>query len=615
MNVFYEEAGSFKAASIVEDNNTSLQVQTQHGKRAKVKAGSVLLRFEHHSLSDFMDEARAVADDIDPAFLWEACGQSEFSFDALAADYFGREPRAEESAGLLTRLQATPTHFYKKGKGRYKPAPPDALKAALASVERKRIQAELQSTYVASLMHHELPEAFKPLLQQLLYKPDRNLAETKALEDACSQQNLSVPRLLEKCGALTSSLDYHHDRFLFGYFPLGTGFDEALAASSTDEFELAPVQAFSIDDATTTEIDDAFSVTQLANGNWQIGVHIAAPALGIAVGSEIDAEARKRMSTVYFPGGKITMLPEPVIETFTLSEGYDRPAVSMYIELDADLDMLGMRTTIERVHVARNLRHDALDTQFSEEAIAAGEVDIEFGQQLLLLYRFADILKRRRGKENSGADRVDYSFYVDDDRVRIAPRKRGSAIDKVVSELMILVNGEWARQLSEAQLPGLYRTQTNGKVRMSTVAAPHEGLGLGQYIWASSPLRRYADLVNQRQLVSILLEASPAYPPRDEHLFEVMRGFELAYDAYAEHQRLMERYWCLRWLVQDDVTDVQAQVIRDELVRFDGIPLVCRVQSLPQLARGELVQLRVSDIDLFELTLRCEYLGSSSTEA
>ena len=614
MNVFYEEAGSFKAASIVEDNNTSLQVQTQHGKRAKVKAGSVLLRFEHHSLSDFMEEARAVADDIDPAFLWEACGQSEFSFDALAADYFGREPRAEESAGLLTRLQATPTHFYKKGKGRFKPAPPDALKAALASVERKRILAELQSTYVASLMRHELPDAFKPVLQQLLYKPDRNLAETKALEDACSQQNLSVPRLLEKCGALTSSLDYHHDRFLFGYFPLGTGFDQALAASSTDEFELAPVQAFSIDDAATTEIDDAFSVTQLANGNWQIGVHIAAPALGIAVGSELDAEARKRMSTVYFPGGKITMLPEPVIETFTLIEGYDRPAVSMYIELNADLDMLGMRTTIERVHVARNLRHDALDTQFSEEAIAAGEVDFEFGEQLLLLYRFANVLERRRGKENSGADRVDYSFYVDDDRVRIVPRKRGSAIDKVVSELMILVNGEWARQLTEAQLPGLYRTQANGKVRMSTVAAPHEGLGLGQYIWASSPLRRYADLVNQRQLVSVLRGASPAYPPRDEQLFEVMRGFELAYDAYAEHQRLMERYWCLRWLVQDDVTDVQAQVIRDELVRIDAIPLVCRVQSLPQLARGKLVQLRVSDIDLFELTLRCEYLGSSSTE-
>ncbi len=612
MNVFYEEAGSFKAASVVEDNDTSLQVQTQHGKRAKVKAVSVLLRFEHHSLSEFMEEARAVADDIDPAFLWEACGQSEFSFDALAADYFGHEPRAEESAGLLTRLQATPTHFYKKGKGRYKPAPPDALKAALASVERKRKQAELQSAYVASLMRYELPEAFKPVLQQLLYKPDRNMVEARALEEACSQQKLSVARLLEKCGALTSSLDYHYGRFLFEYFPLGTGFDQALVATFTDELELASVQAFSIDDATTTEIDDAFSVTQLANGDWQIGVHIAAPALGIELGSGLDAEARKRMSTVYFPGGKITMFPESAIELFTLIEGNDRPAVSMYIKLNADLEMLGLRTTIERVHVARNLRHDALDAHFSEQALAAGQVNCEYAEQLMLLYRFANDLERGRGKNDNSADRVDYSFYVDDGRVRIVPRKRGSAIDKVVSELMILVNGEWARQLTEAKLPGLYRTQTDGKVRMSTVAASHEGLGLGQYIWASSPLRRYADLVNQRQLISILRGVAPAYAPRDEQLFEVLRGFELAYNAYAEHQRLMERYWCLRWLLQDDVTDVQAQVIRDDLVRINGIPLVCRIQSLPLLARGEIVQLRVSDIDFFELTLRCEYQSTLS---
>ena len=257
MNVFYEEAGSLKAASVVEDNNTSLQVQTQHGKRAKVKAGSVLLRFEHESLNDFMERARVVAEDIEPGFLWEACGESEFSFDTLAAEYFGHTPEAEEAAGLLMRLQATPTHFYKKGKGRFKPAPPDALKAALASIERKRQQAQLQADYVASLMRFELPDAFKPVLTQLLYKPDRTTVEMKAVEEACSQLKLSLPRLLEKCGALTSTLDFHFGRFLFEHFPRGTGFDDALSAGSTDGLPLAPVQAFSIDDVTTTEIDDA----------------------------------------------------------------------------------------------------------------------------------------------------------------------------------------------------------------------------------------------------------------------------------------------------------------------------------------------------------------------
>ena len=118
---------------------------------------------------------------------------------------------------------------------------------------------------------------------------------------------------------------------------------------------------------------------------------------------------------------------------------------------------------------------------------------------------------------------------------------------------------------------------------MSTVAAPHEGLGVGQYIWASSPLRRYADLVNQRQLISVIRGAEPAFSASDQDLFEIMRGFELAYDAYAEFQRSMERYWCLRWLVQEKVTEISAEVIRDDLVRFESVPLVCRAHSLPSL--------------------------------
>lgn len=607
MNVFYEESGALKVASIVQDNNTSLQVQTQHGKRAKVKSATILLRFEHHSLDEFMNDARAVAEDIEPEFLWEACGEAEFSFETLAKEYFGHTPKPEEAAGVLMCLHDTPTHFYKKGKGRYKPAPPDALKAALASIERKRKQAELHAEYVARLSQFELPEPFRPLLNQLLYKPDRNLVETKALEEACAQLKLSVPRLLEKCGALPSTLDYHFGRFLFEYFPRGTEFDAQLAANPVTDLPLAAVSAFSIDDSTTTEIDDAFSVARLENGRWQIGVHIAAPALGILPGSPLDDVARKRMSTVYFPGSKITMLPDSAIDAFTLAGGKDCPALSMYVEVDAELRIQDMRSVVERVHIARNLHHDQLDAVFDEQAVQAGQVDSEYGEELLLLYKFAVTLERRRGKSENQVQRTDYSFYVQDERVRIVARKRGSPLDKVVAELMILVNSEWGRMLAQAGIPGLYRTQSNGKVKMSTVPAMHAGLGLEQYIWASSPLRRYADLVNQRQLISVVQQTEPAYAPQDPVLFEIMRGFELAYDAYAEFQRSMERYWCLRWLRQEDVTEACAAIIRDDLVRFERIPLICRAPSVPPLAAGTRVDLVLSEIDLIELTVHCEF--------
>jgi exoribonuclease-2 len=611
MNVFFEENGGFKAGTVLADNNTSLQVETLHGKRAKVKAWAVLIRFEHLTLSQFMAEAHKVSEEIDPAFLWECCGEAEFSFEQLGREYFGREPKAQEGAGLLMRLHATPTHFYKKGKGRYKAAPPDALKSALASIERKQKQAAQQARYLEQLARFELPEEFRPVLKELLYRPDRSTIEFKALDQAAVQERLAIPKLLEKCGALPSSHDYHCGRFLFEYFPKGVGFDTVLTAADPGVRETAEVTAFSIDDATTTEIDDAFSVTRLANGNWQVGVHIAAPALGFPVGSPLDVEAAKRLSTVYFPGNKITMLPDSVIDQYTLSEGRDRPALSMYVEVTPELEIVGNRSAAERVRIAANLRIDTLELAFNQEQVTAGQVDCPFGSELRLLWQFATRLEQRRGKEEPGLMRADYNFYVDNDWVSIVERKRGSPTDRVVSELMILVNTEWGRQLAVNEIPALYRAQGNGKVKMSTLPAPHQGLGVSQYIWASSPLRRYVDLVNQRQLLALYRHETPPYSLKDERLLVILRDFELAYESYAEFQRNMERYWCLRWLIQEGAATVEAEVLREELVRIDRIPLVVRVPSLPPLAPGKRVELAISDIDLIELTLHCEFKGQT----
>jgi exoribonuclease-2 len=508
---------------------------------------------------------------------------------------------------MLMRLHATPTHFYKKGKGRYKAAPPDALKAALVSIERKQKQAEQQARYIEQLSRAELPPEFRPLLPTLLYQPDKNSLEFKALEQAAGHARLSMPKLLEKCGALPSSRDYHLGRFLFEYFPRGTGFDAALVAGEFGTLSLSPVTAFSIDDAATTEIDDAFSVMRLESGNWQIGVHIAAPALGMPVGSALDLEAAKRLSTVYFPGDKITMLPAPVIAQYTLCAGRECPALSMYLEFTPALEPVGNRSVVERVRIHANLRHDTLETDFNETNLASGHVEFPFGDELTLLWRLATRLELGRGKQEQTNARPDYNFYVENDRVRIIERKRGSPIDKVVSELMIQVNTEWGRQLALQGIPALYRVQSNGKVKMSTVPAGHQGLGVAQYVWASSPLRRYADLVNQRQLLALYRGEAPAYPPGDERLMVILRDFELAYDAYAEIQRTLERYWCLRWLIQEGVEVVEAEVIREDLLRFSRLPLVTRVPSVPALAPGSRVELAISGIDLLENTLHCEF--------
>ena len=143
---------------------------------------------------------------------------------------------------------------------------------------------------------------------------------------------------------------------------------------------------------------------------------------------------------------------------------------------------------------------------------------------------------------------------------------------------------------------------------MTTSPEPHQGLGVEQYAWSSSPLRRYVDLVNQRQIISVVQGAEPVYPPRSEKLFSVVRDFELAYDAYNDFQRRMERYWVLRWLQQEAISEVTASVIREDLVRFDGLPMVTRAPSVAGMPPGSRVRLAISQIDLLDISFHAEYL-------
>ncbi|NBQ68755.1 MAG: RNB domain-containing ribonuclease [Nitrosomonadaceae bacterium] len=613
MNVFYEEAGTFKIGTILADNTTSLQIEAVHGKRSKIKASSVLFRFDKPSLTEFMGHVQKITDELDPDFLWECCAQeTEFTSDTLAADYFGHSPSPVESAATLLLLQNAPMYFYKKGHGRYKAAPPDALKAALAGQEKKRLQAAQQARYVEQLNQFILPEEFQSCISGLLYKPDKNSLEWKALEAVCAEKKLTAVKLLEKCGAIPSSHDYHFNQFIWEYFPEGTGFGELESQSIDDvplDLAVNDVTAFSIDDASTTEIDDAFSVTPLPLGSFRIGIHIAAPALGITPESTLDKAASSRLSTVYLPGKKITMLPDTVINHFTLAESKLCPVLSLYLDVSDDFTVTATESRLEKINIVANLRNNTLEQHFNETALSRGDFTHTFSKELSLLWKFACKMENQRGKTNdSNSEKVDYSFEINADHVTISERRRGSPIDKVVSELMIYVNTEWGRQLTDAGIIGIFRSQANGKVKMGTSPAPHQGLGVSQYAWSSSPMRRYVDLINQRQLIAMLRNEAPPYHKDSNSLLIAMRDFETAYGIYGEFQRAMERYWCLRWLLQEKIQTVNAQVIKENLVKLDHIPFIARVPSLPEMAPGAYVKLKLSGIDLLERTLHAEFL-------
>ncbi|QDX81854.1 ribonuclease II [Denitratisoma sp. DHT3] len=643
MNILFEEEGGFKAGSVLADNTTSLQVELPSGKRSKVKAANVLLRFAAPSAAELLARAESEAAAMDADFLWEACPDGEFGFEEMAADYYGHSPAPAEAAALLLRLHAAPMYFHRKGKGRFRKAPPEILQAAKAGLEKKRLQAEAQERMAEELKAGRLPAEFPPLLREMLYKPDRNRIETKALEAACAETGLSAPRLLEKCGAITDTHKYHLGRFLFEFFPKGTEFPalpgktetappslprqagEAGGEGAADfaGLPLAAVQAFSIDDAHTTEIDDALSVVFQPDGGLRVGIHIAAPGLGFGLDSELGGIARERLSTVYMPGRKITMLPDPVVERFTLSAGRDVPAVSMYLEVAPDLRILGHESRIERVPVVANLRHHDIEPLFNEQTLQAGLGEFPFRDELKRLWELAAVLEAGRGKAGKQNQRKDYNFHVDWARtspqgpgwIEIEERPRGSPLDTLVAELMIVANATWGSQLAAAKVGALYRAQTTGKVRMTTVPAPHEGLGVDCYTWTTSPLRRYADLVNQWQLIALLRQETPPFPLKSAELLAAMRDFDATYSAYADFQRGMERYWCLRWLLQQGRTTLTGQVIRENLVRCDDLPLVLRVPSLPACDPGQAVALAVEGIDLLDAEIRPRFVEMLTSPA
>jgi len=630
MFVLFEEAGKYLGGRVLSEAEASAQVELETGKRVKVKSASIVLRFEKPAPAELIAEGRALAATVDLDLAWEFAPEGEFGFDELATEYFQARPTLVQQAAALLALFDAPHYFRRAGKGRFKKAPAEIIQQALAAIEKKKLVQAQIAEWAGQLAAGECPAPVREQLFKILFKPDKNAPEYKAVVDAARATQRPPLELLKQAGAIDSAYQFHWRRFLFENFPKGTGFPALQAPAIADELPLATVQAFSIDDSQTTEIDDALSVQGLGSGTVVVGIHIAAPGLALVPGSAIDQVARARMSTVYMPGHKITMLPDHVVEAYTLQEGRDCPAVSLYASFDEQtLALQGTETRLERVPIVANLRHDQLDTVIDQawlEDPSAGSAETPAAlaplrAPLSFLFRLAKQLKAQRevvrGKPENFS-RPDYTFRLlgndgeptGNEQVRIGTRQRGAPLDLIVSEAMILANSSWGGWLGELGVPGLYRSQASLapgiKVRMGTRALPHAGLGVKSYAWSTSPLRRYTDLVNQWQIIAAARHGKTAalaapFKPKDADLFSILSGFDAAYSTYNGHQGGMERFWTLKYLQQEGITELEATLIKElpngALARADQLPLVFEVTGTQGLQRGARVRVRLGEID------------------
>ena len=643
MYALFEDAGKFQTGRILSEAESSAQIELESGKRLKAKSANILLKFDKPSPNVLMAEATALSATIELDLAWEFAPSDEFSFQELAQEYFSDNATlAQQTAALISLFQA-PHYFRRSGKGKFKKAPADVLQQALAAIEKKKLTQEQIEAWALALEEGSCPEPIAAQLYKILFKPDKNLAEYKAVVEASRATHLAPLALLQKAGAITSAYEFHWQRFLFDSFPKGIGFPALEAPVIKNTLPTSTAQAYSIDDSQTTEIDDALSVQGLGTGEVVVGIHIAAPALALTPGHAIDQIARQRLSTVYMPGNKITMLPDHVVQSYTLQEGRDCPAVSLYLRVDeSTLDILGSETQVEQVFIVANLRHDVLDDVVTEAWLANPATVLPVGKnipqmphaQLAFLYRLAQHRKAQRevvrGKPEN-FNRPDYNFRVNtvegqapkgDEKVEISQRHRGAPLDLMVAEAMILANSTWGQWLADLGVPGIYRSQASllpgVKVRMGTKALPHAGIGVPCYAWSTSPLRRYTDLVNQWQIIACAQHGNTAalaapFKPKDVDLFSIISAFEAAFSSYNGYQSSMERFWTLQYLQQNAIEEVEASVFKSfegelPMARADELPLVLPVIGSGNLARGTRLLLRISGIDNISLDVHGQFI-------
>ena len=399
--------------------------------------------------------------------------------------------------------------------------------------------------------------------------------------------------------------------------------------------DLTSVPTVTIDDVDTADRDDALSLEPLESG-YRVGIHIADAGALVSPGGAMDQEADRRMATVYTPDVRIAMLPPEVADRAgSLVPGERRAALSLLARLAESGEILDWEALPSTIMSQAALTYDEADHALEDPASP-------WHSLLAPLKQLSKSLRQRR--REAGAvflDRPEMAIRVAaSGNVEVRVLNRTSPARELIAEFMVFCNTLLADFCRREGLPAAYRTQakledeetyeqTTGekarvhallfyrlvqrlpKADLGTAPAPHGGLGVPAYIQATSPLRRYPDLVMQRQISHFLRAGKPLYPP--ERIASVAQRAEMQLRDIARLEEDRNRYWFLKYLMQSrlaggDRADTRAlfpavvldtQPGRHSLLELLEYPFRVRAELSRGHEPGDTVTLRLHDVDLW----------------
>ena len=640
--VEYLDHGGLHPALVVREQGDKLVVRDHAGHERTIARELVMMRHgapraegdgdPAARIAALQEEKAALHAELDLTLLWEVVQEQgrAFSAEDLAELFFGRRSGAG-AAVMLEALIADRIYFVRRNR-EFMVRTPEQVERLRVQESRVRMRSEegrrtrdLLSAIVANDARSNAAVASSqeaaPLiaeLQRYLKNPSTRSQElTVMLGQAASDVDpIEVAfEVLARLGAAPAA-----PRFA-AIGALAAEFSEAAEAEAVTAvpIERAPIDgpvAFTIDDEETLEVDDALSCEVTADGQLRVGIHIALVADFVARGGAMDREAAARSTTVYLPETTVRMLPDEICcRRASLTAGERRPVLSTSVLLGPHGELLASVIAPGNLQIGQRLSYAQADRILGGAEEAEGEVATALRQL------HAAALELRERRKRAGAilmQRREPKVRVHGDEIEIEIIDNNNSPSRLlVAEFMVLNNFVAASYAAEHRIPIIYRVQPAAgdagavRARLSVYPEYHAGAGLQYYAQLSSPIRRYADLVLQRQLVSALADSSA--PPYDaDGILAVLANTENAEAEAKELERRARRYWTLRYLERHAVgRELAATVTRDGVsAELDDYAVRGALRGAPNVSSQTQIRVRIARVDPLRGWLSFDYLAT-----
>ena len=646
----------------IEADASRVRVAIGRNREARLPLSRVLLECGvpasgHETVEALLQDAETVAACLDLEELWKLiCDEGDtFALDDIAELLWTAPPTPAQRVGLLLHLDRNDLRFAKKGAS-YLPRPREEVDERSARQRRQAENAREEEALAASLAAGEPTPDPTPhqaqILDQLrgfaLFGDDYTRVSSakrflQTVAPGSSDPQRSAFETLARAGLYSEDefLDLERasvpDEFSDDALAEASAIDIAPLLASPGRTDLTHLNIFTIDDPGTEDRDDALSIEMVHSGDdaasdvsYRIGVHIADAGSVVKQGTVLDREADRRMSSLYLPERSISMLPPAIAgDMGSLVPGQRRLGLSVVARVTADGEVLDWEVAPSVLTNRAALTYQEVDAAIQDPQAALHE-------ELSTLSTISRALRAKR--ESAGAlnlDRDELSVKVAAaGDISVEVLRRSGAARGMVAEYMILCNTLLAEFCKQHELPAPYRSQKapdlddviartpEGPLRwyltirkmspasISTESSTHGGLGVPAYIQASSPLRRYPDLVVQRQVSHFVETGQQLYTK--EAIASVAQRAEVQLREIGRLEEERKKYWFLKYLEQrrqasqnGDGENLYDAIVLDappnragvlELVQY---PFRVRAAIPSTVSPGETVCLRLHGVDLW----------------